>query len=214
MTFLSVNFLTISVLSLSKGLYLFAENLIHNLLMTLPHLILFLAVKFVPLSHCRKSWFANWYEILHTSPPPPPPLVPAKKKKKKKKQQQKSVLDLTPIALLKTYLDDLVPFICRIVNGSPLSGSVPLQFKEVVVGPTFWRRKKALMQTVWRKNQTIKNADPFRNCIFSSKTAKTAPNVSIRLCYISFTTICWSTTISVVTSRLLTVHVTVRRQPS
>ena len=45
------------------------------------------------------------------------------------------VLDPIPTTLLKKNLDDLVPLICRIVNDSLLSGSVPRQFKEVVVIP-------------------------------------------------------------------------------
>ena len=50
---------------------------------------------------------------------------------------------------LKTYSDVLVPLICRFVNESLLSGSFPLQCKEVVVPPSFLKRKKkALMQTV------------------------------------------------------------------
>ena len=42
------------------------------------------------------------------------------------------VLDSVLTTWLKTYLDDLVPLICRIVNESLLSGLVPLQFKEAV----------------------------------------------------------------------------------
>ena len=45
------------------------------------------------------------------------------------------VLDPIPTTLLKKCLDDLVPLICRIVNDSLLSGSVPRQFKEAVVIP-------------------------------------------------------------------------------
>ena len=49
------------------------------------------------------------------------------------------VLDPIPTTLLKKYLDDLVPLICRVVNDSLLSGSVPgsvpRQFKEAVVIP-------------------------------------------------------------------------------
>ena len=64
MIFLNVNFLTVSLLSFSKRLHLFAVNLIHNRLMAPPHLTLLLALNFVALSQCRKSWFANWYMIL------------------------------------------------------------------------------------------------------------------------------------------------------
>ena len=41
-------------------------------------------------------------------------------------------LDSVLTTWLKTYLDDLVPLICRTVNESLLSGLVPLQFKEAV----------------------------------------------------------------------------------
>ena len=49
--------------------------------------------------------------------------------------------------LLKKCLDDLMPLICRIVNDSLLSGSVPQQFKEAVMIPLL-RKKQALMQLV------------------------------------------------------------------
>ena len=45
------------------------------------------------------------------------------------------VLNLIQTTLMKKNLDDLVPWICRIVNDSQLSGSVPRQFKEAVVIP-------------------------------------------------------------------------------
>ena len=55
-----------------------------------------------------------------------------------------SLLDPIPTTLLKKNLDDLVPLICRIVNDSLLSGSVPRQFKVAVVIPLL--KKQALIQ--------------------------------------------------------------------
>ena len=46
-----------------------------------------------------------------------------------------SVLDPIPTTLLKKNIDKLVPLICRTVNDSLLSGSIPRQFKEAVVIP-------------------------------------------------------------------------------
>ena len=57
------------------------------------------------------------------------------------------VLDPIPTTLLKKNLDDLVPLICRIVNDSLLSGSVPRQFKVAVVIPLL--KKQALIQIVF-----------------------------------------------------------------
>ena len=45
------------------------------------------------------------------------------------------MLDPVPTTLLKMYLEDLMPLICRIANDSLLSGSLPEQFKETVVTP-------------------------------------------------------------------------------
>ena len=52
------------------------------------------------------------------------------------------VLDPISTTLLKKNLDDLVPLICRIVNDSLLCGSVPPQFKEVVVIPLLKKKQK------------------------------------------------------------------------
>ena len=52
------------------------------------------------------------------------------------------VLDPIPTTLLKKNLDDLVTLICRIVNDSLLSGSVPRQFKEAVVTPPLKNKNK------------------------------------------------------------------------
>ena len=111
-TFLNLNFLTTSVLSLIRKLHLFALNLTHNLLLILTYHILLLAVSFVALSQYCRSLFANFCVI-------PPP--------------NSCVLDPIPTTLLKKYLDDLVTLIYRIVNDSLLSGSVPRQLKEAVV---------------------------------------------------------------------------------
>ena len=45
------------------------------------------------------------------------------------------VLNPIPTTLLKLYLDDLVPLVCRILNKSFLSGSVSQQFMEAVMTP-------------------------------------------------------------------------------
>ena len=83
-------------------------------------------------------------------------------------------------------VDDLVPLIGRIVNESLLTGSVPLQFKEAVVTPPFWRKLKTKTNWPWCKQLKNKTTDLCETCNFST-------NFSRRLWCISFSTICWPT---------------------
>ena len=64
-TFLNLNFLTTSVLSLIRKSHLFALNLTHNLLLILTYHILLLARSFVALSQYRRSLFGNLFAISH-----------------------------------------------------------------------------------------------------------------------------------------------------
>lgn len=52
---LHLNFLTVLFCLSQKRLYVFAVNVIHNLLITLPYLTLLLAVNFLALSQCHKQ---------------------------------------------------------------------------------------------------------------------------------------------------------------
>ena len=99
------------------------------------------------------------------------------------------------------YLDDLVPLICRIVNDSLLSGSVPQQFKKAVVSPLL-EKKLASTQTVYKKKK--KNNRPVSNLSFLSILLR-------EVVLISFAAICWPTATPRLSS-LRTVHITVQRQ--
>ena len=108
------------------------------------------------------------------------------------------VLDPFPTTLLKKNLDDLVPLICRIVNDSLLSGSVPRQFKEAVVIPLL--------------KKTGLDASSLKKTIGLCQICHFFPRCWRRLCCISFAAICWPT-ISLRPSSLRTVHITARKQP-
>lgn len=57
------------------------------------------------------------------------------------------VLDHIPTTWLRTYLDDLVPLICRIVNESLLTCPVHLWFKEAVMTPLLKNKQKETTKT-------------------------------------------------------------------
>ena len=78
------------------------------------------------------------------------------------------VLDPVPTTLLKTYLNDLVPLICRTVNESLLSGSVSLQFKEAVVTPVPHPAASFSRKRPWCK-QLKKNYRPVSILQFTSR---------------------------------------------
>ena len=114
MTFLNLNFLTTSVLSLIRKLHLIALNLTHTLLLILTYHILFVGSELCSFEPVSQKFVRKL--ICDYAP-------------------NSCVLDPIPTTLLKKNFDDLVPLICRIVNDSLLSGSVPRQFKEAVVIP-------------------------------------------------------------------------------
>ena len=114
MTFLNLNFLTTSVLSLIKTIASICTELDSQ-----PIVDTYISHSFVGSELCSFEQVSQEFvrqRICDSAP-------------------NSCVLDPIPTTLLKKNIDKLVPLIRRTVNDSLLSGSIPRQFKEAVVIP-------------------------------------------------------------------------------